>query len=66
MSGSLAILTSERATSRRGARQRSSVGAILLEALRESVGTDWTSEAERAWGSAYAVVTRAVLSPPIG
>lgn len=39
------------------------VGAALLAALRDSVGTDWTPEAERAWQGAYITITKMILAP---
>ncbi|MFO0740978.1 MAG: globin domain-containing protein [Labilithrix sp.] len=40
------------------------VGVILLETLRESVGSEWTPEAERAWQGAYSAIKTMILSSP--
>ncbi|MDX2090304.1 MAG: globin domain-containing protein [Kofleriaceae bacterium] len=38
------------------------VGEALLATLREACGDAWTPEAERAWGEAWAAMTRALLA----
>ncbi len=39
------------------------VGDALIETLRESVGQDWSAEAERAWLEAYGAIKHLILAP---
>ena len=39
------------------------VGAALIATLRESVGAEWTSDAERAWADAYGTIKQMILAP---
>lgn len=39
------------------------VGEALLDTLREALGSDFTSDVERNWREAYALLTDAILRP---